>query len=378
MTDRKRLYYLDNLKVFLIFLVILHHAGQAYGATGGAWPYAYPGERVELLRLFFVFNASFFMGLFFFISGYFFPGSFDRAGARKFVADKLLRFGIPLLFAAYVMMPLIEYVKYLHYTSHIPFTDFYIQHWLSLAPNTAPRRSHFHLGHLWFLEHLFFYSLLYAAIRTFKQRFLPSMAMTATRRVHLYVILFYILALGIMSHLVRTAWGFPLNRWIAFLGFIQMEPAHLPQYLSLLILGILACRWSFLDSITTPRHILWFLPGIGIFVISGGQWLFIGRQAALFLWEYKEALLCVGVCIGLLALFKTFFNRTGRVMQVLAENVFGVYIFHLPVVIALQYAFDSVQASAFTLFVMVSFLSILGSFLASILLRRIPAMKRIL
>jgi len=93
MADTNRLHYLDNLKVFLIFLVIVHHVGQAYGATGGAWYYAYPGQRVQALSNFFGFNASFFMGLFFFISGYFFPASFDRHGARKFILDKLIRFG---------------------------------------------------------------------------------------------------------------------------------------------------------------------------------------------------------------------------------------------------------------------------------------------
>lgn len=34
-----RLNYLDNLKVSLTFLVIFHHAGQAYG-DGGEWGYA--------------------------------------------------------------------------------------------------------------------------------------------------------------------------------------------------------------------------------------------------------------------------------------------------------------------------------------------------
>ena len=33
-----RLNYLDNLKVALTFLVIFHHAGQAYG-DGGEWGY---------------------------------------------------------------------------------------------------------------------------------------------------------------------------------------------------------------------------------------------------------------------------------------------------------------------------------------------------
>jgi glucans biosynthesis protein C len=152
--------------------------------------------------------------------------------------------------------------------------------------------------------------------------------------------------------------------------------------LSLFILGVFAYRWSCLGSITTPRNIFWLVPGIGIYIITIVQLIVqlyrTGSQNAFFMWEYKEALLCVGVCIGLLAIFRTFFNRTGRIMRVLSENTYGTFILHVPVIVALQYAFDPVQAGAFTLFVIVSFLSIPGSFLLSFLVRLIPGVKRIL
>jgi len=377
MTSKSRLYYLDHLKVFLIILVVIHHVGQAYGTTGGGWFYSYPGNRVKLLELFFGFNASFFMGLFFFISGYFFPQSFDRHGARKFLVDKLIRFGIPLIFAYFIMTPLLEYVKYVHYVNHISLQDFYVRTWQKYGLKIVYPGG-FNFAHLWFIEQLLVYSILYAAIRTVLQKCVPSLSVTTTRQVRLTIIIIYILILGITTHLMRTSWGFPIDRWVSFLGFIQMEPAHLPQYLSLIVLGILAYRWSFLDSITRPRNILWFLPGLGIYAVTVVQFLTTGRQQALFMWDYREALLCVGVCIGLLALFKTFFNRTGRLMVLLSENAYGVYILHVPVVVALQYAFDPVQAGAFALFLIVSFLSIPGAFLTSMLLRSIPGVRRIL
>jgi glucan biosynthesis protein C len=377
MTDKNRLYYLDNLKVFLIILVIMHHVGQAYGTTGGGWFYSYPGDRVKPLGVFFGFNASFFMGLFFFISGYFYPQSFDRHGARKFIIDKLIRFGIPLIFVYLLITPLLEYVKYVHYVHHISFQDFYIRTWQKYGLHIVYPGG-FHFAHLWFVEHLLVYSMLYAAIRTVLQKSVPSLSVTTTRKARLYIIIPYILVLGIVTDLMRTSWGFPIDRWISFLGFIQMEPAHLPQYLSFFVFGILAYRWSFLDSITTPRNMLWLLPGLGIFVVTVIQLYTTGHQQAFFMWDYREALLCVGVCIGFLALFKAFFNRSGRLMQFLSENAYGTYVVHVPVVVALQYAFDPVHAGAFTLFVIVSLLSIPGSFLVSILVRIIPGVKRVL
>jgi glucan biosynthesis protein C len=378
MAERERLYYLDNLKIFLIILVVIHHVGQAYGSTGGSWFYSYPGERVKALEHFFRFNASFFMGLFFFISGYFFPGSFDRHGPRKFIADKLIRFGIPLIFALVLMIPIMEYVKYITYVNHINFKDFYMQEWFGYAPDKTVHSPLANFAHLWYMEHLLVYSFLYAIIGTVLQKCMSSKPAFTVRQVRLYAVIPYIIILGIITNKMRTVWAFPMDRWIAFLGFIQLEPAHIPQYMSLFILGILAYRVSFLDSITTPRNMFWFLPGLGIYVFTIAQLFGPNSQNAFFMWEYREAILYVGVCIGLLSFFKTYFNRIGRIMQVLSENTYGTYILHVPVVVALQYAFDPVRAGAFTLFVIVSILSIPGAFLASFFVRLIPGVKRIL
>ena len=96
--NANRLSYLDNVKVFLTVLVIFHHAGQAYG-QGGGWAYmpSNPAETLPWIWHFFSTNASFFMGLYFLISGYFVPRSYDRHGGRTFVRKKLVRLGIPLV-----------------------------------------------------------------------------------------------------------------------------------------------------------------------------------------------------------------------------------------------------------------------------------------
>ena len=100
----KRLLYLDNLKVCLTVLVIFHHAGQAYG-DGRGWAYhpSNPAEFMPWIWHFFSVNAAFFMGLFFLISGYFVPMSFDKQGAKVFVQKKLIRLGIPLLLMMIVL-----------------------------------------------------------------------------------------------------------------------------------------------------------------------------------------------------------------------------------------------------------------------------------
>ena len=79
--DNGKWYYLDTLKVMLTILVVFHHAAEAYSPYS-AWVYK-PSNKEEMMPLIWHFNsvnAAFFMGLFFFIAGYFVPRSYDKQG----------------------------------------------------------------------------------------------------------------------------------------------------------------------------------------------------------------------------------------------------------------------------------------------------------
>ena len=85
-TKKTRMFFVDNLRVFLTIMVILYHLALAYGAYGhfvyveagthraGYHP-AYAVHRRE--------RARNFMGFLFLIAGYFTPGSYDRKGAGR-------------------------------------------------------------------------------------------------------------------------------------------------------------------------------------------------------------------------------------------------------------------------------------------------------
>ena len=81
------MHYLDNLRVFLVFLVLLHNAlimfgggpaafdggGIILGNFGNAW---FPVAASIIMLL----NQTYFMPLLFFISGYFTPPSLKKKG----------------------------------------------------------------------------------------------------------------------------------------------------------------------------------------------------------------------------------------------------------------------------------------------------------
>ena len=91
--NRTRFYYLDLLRVFLTMLVFYHHSAVAFGASGG-WYYiskeTTTGLTQGLLSASMGIDQSYFMSLFFFISAYLMPFSFDRKGMKSFIYDPVI------------------------------------------------------------------------------------------------------------------------------------------------------------------------------------------------------------------------------------------------------------------------------------------------
>jgi peptidoglycan/LPS O-acetylase OafA/YrhL len=233
MEDKGRLVFIDNIRIFLILLVIAHHTGQAYAQTGGWWAYDNP-ERLPDLGLFFKVNRSFFMSLFFMISGYFMPYSFDHKGAHKFLRDRFRRFGIPLLFFLFLVIPVEHYAYFLNFRHYgnISFGLYYLNYYLGLGVKptdwTGPKWPEVNFGHLWFIEHLLVFAIGYTILRLIWKRS-PQMIPDAAPPKHQQIIIFTV-AIAIMSFIIRL-W-YPIDKWIGFLKIIQTAFADVPRDLN--------------------------------------------------------------------------------------------------------------------------------------------------
>lgn len=121
-----RAVYLDNIKVVLTAIVVHHHCTLALGAQGG-WFFAVAGNATTFSLMAVWINGldqSYFMCLFFFISGLFTPSSYDRhmnkgTGVWGFLRDKCLRLGIPFLCFAFVCGPLLDFVVHAAIIPHL-------------------------------------------------------------------------------------------------------------------------------------------------------------------------------------------------------------------------------------------------------------------
>lgn len=121
-----RLDYLDNLKIFLTVLVIFHHTLLGL-ASYNSWylsigfictgflgcPYDVDTGSLQgwITPALLTFNQSFFMSLFFFISGLFTPTSFDKKGTHKFLIDKFKRLGFGFALYSLVLGPTLNMAR---------------------------------------------------------------------------------------------------------------------------------------------------------------------------------------------------------------------------------------------------------------------------
>jgi hypothetical protein len=328
-----RLDYLDALKVLLTILVIAHHAGQPYGPTGGRWP-IFADQRAAMLGPFFSVNAAFFMGLFFMISAYFLPASFERKGTWSFLKDRFIRLGIPFVLVGVT---------------------------IGALSNTT-----FDPAHMWFVSHLLVYAVLYAIWRWFRLP-LPGCPTPGNR-----AILGYALVLAGVTAAVRLA-GFPQDRWVTVLGVVPVELAHLPQYASLFVLGVLAARNQWLIHLPTRTGMLWL--GVGL-AFAAARYVYTPPP---MLWSVWESFICVGVCVGLPVWFREHVANPGSLVRRAAPNAFGAYVVHvMPVVVGLQFALVSANLDSLTKFALVTVAGVPLSFLLAAALRRVPAIRAVL
>jgi glucan biosynthesis protein C len=358
MKENARLYYLDNLRIVLTVLVIAHHVGQAYGPTGGYWP-VQESVRAGILGPFFTVNRSFFMSLFFMISGYLMVGAYDRSASGDFVRGRLWRLGLPVLCFALAMVPLRIFLFGEH-----------IAGWADVL----------NAGHLWYLEHLLLFSLGYALWRAVRRAPAggPRLGQGGEagpdrrRPPSVFAILGFAVLIAAASALVRT-WS-PIDRWFNLLGFFRVAFADVPRDLGFFVVGVLAYPRRWFERYPARAGFAWLTVGLALaaawyaYALALYRVVPIGARAMGLVYPLWESLLCCGLCIGLLILFRQMADVQRTFGRVLARSQYSAYFWHPLLIVPIQMAVLGLHLPPFVKFVLVTAVAVPLVFLWSHLL----------
>ena len=377
-----RMTFMDNLRVFLTILVILLHMAITYGADFSWFYTERPTTELAniLLSLFVGICQFFFMGLFFLISGYFIPGSIDRKGSWKYIKDRLVRLGIPLVLFSLLVSPFTEYVKAatVYHSNPGSFVVFTMDYW---------KGGDYASGPLWFVEVLLVFSLVYALGRTILSWIKGPAAKSSPTSVkkpltHAWILAF-ILIVAPLNFIVRIF--SPIGE-----EWQHIQLAFMPQYMLMFPAGILAYRRGWLPNLPAGVRKFWSAIAIPamlalpvIMVLTGvteGETGFMGglnwQSAVVSIWE---PIYCVAMSILLLNVFQRRFDRQGTLGRIMSQNAYSVYIIHPLVIIPGAYLLRSVSLDPLLKWALVSPILVALCFMVSHwLVRRIPMTDKVL
>jgi glucans biosynthesis protein C len=354
----RRLAYLDNLKVLLVSGVIAVHAAITYGLDGSWYLESYDEMADAVLGVVTVVLGVgwlFGLGLFFLIAGRLSGPSLDRKGPRRFVEDRLVRLGIPLIAYTLLISPLLEYVDHRWNENGTealwPFVR--DQVW-SLAP-----------GPTWFLEALIVFSLGLALWRALRPETEPP-PRRPLRGPQVAAVAIAIAATSFVAH-----FAFPVGS-----EQLHLQLAMFPQYLILFALGAAAGRHGWLETLSASLQRRCALAGataalaLPAILIAGGFFdgdAGEGRFAGGWHWQAGAGALVEGVlatCVSLwaVAYFRRRQNRPRPLARRMSPATYGAFLLHPPVLVGLAFAVQPLPLPAELKFIAVLAAGMAGSF----------------
>ena len=343
---------LDNLRAFVILLVLSFHSVLAYLQFLPAAPYPfdsppYQWRAIPIIDshrwlgfdLYCAWQDVFLMSLFFFLSGLFVWQSLNRKGAANFLNGRLLRLGLPFVLVVALLMPATLYPTYLQTASDTGLAAYW-RHWLALP--------FWPCGPMWFLWLLLVGDFGAAALH----RFAPASGSFLVR-----------LSSAAEAHPARFFVGFV---FVSILAYVPLALLFTPS--AWFQLG------PFAFQLSRPLHYaLYFFAGVGIgaggverglFAADGPlvrwwvEWVIAalvslcawmgftgltmeGASASLglrFLADLSFVLACSSSCFAVLAVVLRFAARRLPSLDGLSASAYGMYLVHYPFVVWLQFA----------------------------------------
>jgi peptidoglycan/LPS O-acetylase OafA/YrhL len=344
---------LSNLRALVILIVLAFHSVLAYldflPATAYRFdrpPYewqAFPiidSERFIGFDLFCAWQDVCLMSLMFFLSGLFVWPSLTRKQSWRFLFDRLLRIGVPLVLAVLILMPIAYYPAY-RVTAADPSLAAYWQQWLALP--------FWPCGPQWFLWQLLALNIVAAGLYKIWPRFGDRLGRLASSAREHPTGFFIGLATASALAYVPLVLAFTPWEWLHFgpVGFQLCRPLHYAVYFFagigigayglerglLAADGMLARRWAAWLGAAAAGFALWMAPTALLMAYETAAPIALQVAGGL-----GFVLACGSGGLFLTGLFIRFAQSRSRIIGSLSDCAYGMYLVHYVFVVWLQYA----------------------------------------
>jgi surface polysaccharide O-acyltransferase-like enzyme len=381
-TATGRIVAFDRARTFITLLVVIHHSVVNFTYFGN-------GDRIRWLGfdLIVLFNDSFFMAFMFLVSGLFVHDSLTRRGAAGYLRRRAWRLGVPLLVSIFVLIPIAYYASFLRY--HLPgTTDFNFFHYWGHMITTGPWPS----GQSWFLWVLLVFDVVAAAIwatapkilSTFGQSIfaLRSRPMTAFAAFMIVSVASYLplhLAFGDGAWFEPGHYPFPIQT-----SRILLYPAY---FLTGVGIGVIGLRVGILAERgdVAKRWPVWLAFAalcfglILLLVYAHHNWIENFKNPALW-WRTAYgigfAMFSAAMAFTVAATSLRLSRSSLWLLDAMKPSAYGIFLFHYMFIIWLQYFVYDPAWPAGVKAAIVFTGTLGGSWLLTVLLRKIPLVAR--
>jgi peptidoglycan/LPS O-acetylase OafA/YrhL len=369
----QREFYIDRLRSVMTVFVILHHTAITYGASG-SWFYNELRQSRSvsstMLTLFVATNQAYFMGFFFLLSGYFTPGSLERKGYGRFIGDRFLRLGVPLVVFTALLGPMTAALVSAANGNGFWATVAWI---LTHGPIIT--------GPMWFVQALLMFTLAYCAWRA-----VAGMPLADANKVPSPVPSqwwWLLSAIGVGAAALAIRQVVPVGQ-----NVIGLQLGYFSSYIFLFALGIAAWRHDWLARLQWKQARRWVLrlgliwPLMPLSVLlaraSKGPVSFAsGLSWPAIVYALWEPFVAWGLIAMWLLLFRAKMNKPSAIWTWLNRRAYAVYIIHPLVLVGVALLLRGWIAPPLIKFAGVGALSCAATWLLADPLVRMPGVRRI-
>jgi peptidoglycan/LPS O-acetylase OafA/YrhL len=375
-----RLYYLDWLRVILIFGVFLYHALHPFVAML-PW-HIKNAEQSDAVTVFLLLVYPWGIPLFFLVAGAGSKFALRRRSNRQYIRERVTRLLIPFIVGSILLTPLQEYLEALHkgnfQGSFLSFIPEMLAESFSgnlLTPLVFSRWG----SHLWFLAFLFAFSLLALPFFNWFKRdaggsFISWLGRLVEKRGGM---LLFVLPLALSRVLIHPYFAED-HGWLDFI-----------YYFLFFIFGyIIYSDDRFLSAVRRDRWLL-FSGGVmglvvfgGVFAAYGDHFLEWWTQTFVVPWTIililSFTLMSWGWALFVLYLAMKHLNFSNKLLIYGNETIMPFYLLHQPVIIVIAYFVVQWQAGIWVKLLVIgigSFLITLG--LVELLVRPFKPIRRL-
>ena len=375
---RSRNLALDRARTFLTLVVLLHHAVIPYTYFGHTDPKSWIGFDVVVAA-----TDSFFMAMFFFLSGLFVWPGLGHKSPAIFLRDRLLRLGLPFAIAAFTVIPIAYYAISLRQHPEIGFSEFW---WKMVTVGPWPS------GPIWFVWVLLAFDLTSSLLYRVSAHLVDPINRLSQRGFNQPTVFFlFLLAVSAIVYIPALLYFGP-NRWFEF-GPFSVQANRILLYAAYFFIGagigaanfergvfsadgrLAKSSWGWIVATLIPYCLIWVMIYIKREILGNPDpqphWYlaFYG----LFFVTFSAAIL-----FAILAYFLKFKQSGWSVLDPMQGDAYGMFLVHYPIALWLQYWLFDYDLPAIVKASIGFALTVPLSWALTAALRKIPGATRVL